>query len=45
MKHKSDVFDIFTTQFQSLVEKQSEKQIKRWRTDHDTEIENQQMKT
>jgi len=40
---KSDVFDIFTKEFKPLVETQTGCKIKRWRTDHGTEVENKAM--
>ena len=44
MTRKSEVFDIFIKKFQSMIENQSKKRIKRWRIDHDTKVENKQMK-
>ena len=43
MIKKNEVFDIFIKQFQFLIENQSDKRIKRWRIDHDIEIENKLM--
>jgi len=43
MAQKSDVYDIFKDHFKPLVETQSGRKIKRWRTDHGTEVENKAM--
>ena len=45
MTRKSEVFDIFTKTFQSIIENQSKKRIKRWRIDYDTKVENKQRNT
>ena len=43
MTRKSEVFDIFTKTFQSIIENQCKNRIKRRRINHDTKIKNKQM--